>query len=156
MSSIFRSILDKLGFREKPESKPVGLDFPKFPGVISPLPDEMMRNLTPTPTPAPRLPFKRVTYYLPTGSPTATGTEPRSGYTAAISPDLLGSLKMGDIITLKNGIKVRVEDKTNKRLKNTLDIFYNDKQSAKYPNGMDTDVDFDVTGHDTSDMKYNY
>ena len=46
----------------------------------------------PIPTPTPKSLFKRVTYYLPTGNNTASGTKPKSGYTAAISPDLFNKI----------------------------------------------------------------
>ena len=121
-------------------------------------------SVTPVPLPTPpvspkivpRSLFKRVTYYLPTGSSTATGTTPKSGYTAAVSPDMLDRVPMGSLIKLPNGKIIRVEDKTNKRLKDTLDIFYNTKDEAVYPKGMERDVAIEIIGRDTSGMKYNY
>lgn len=117
---------------------------------------------TPTPTAAPtptqtaKSVFDRVTYYLPTGNKTASGTVPKSGYTAAISPELFNKIPMGSLIKLPNGTTVRVEDKTNPRLKGTLDLFYDNKESAKYPNGMERNVGYEVVGRDTSGLQYNY
>ena len=110
----------------------------------------------PTPTPVPQSAVDRLTYYLPTGNLTSTGTTPKGGYTAAISPDLEKSIPFGSLIKLPNGQTVRVEDRTNKRLKSTLDIYYPNKEVATYPQGMANKVPYQIVGRDVTGLKYNY
>jgi 3D (Asp-Asp-Asp) domain-containing protein len=112
---------------------------------------------SPTPTPTSQPQFGRVSYYLPTGGLTATGTTPVSGYSAAISRQLLGDIPMGSLIKLPNGNVVRVEDLTNEDIKDTLDLFYSTNDEATFPEkGLMRDVPYSVVGRDTTGMKYNY
>jgi 3D (Asp-Asp-Asp) domain-containing protein len=127
--------------------------------LVSPVPERPMeapRIAAPAqPQPQPSQ-FDRLTYYLPTGNPTSTGTTPRSGYTAAISRQLLGDIPMGTLIQLPNGQVVRVEDVTDDDILGTLDIFYNNPQEATYPQGMERNVPFNIVGRDTEGLKYNF
>ncbi len=106
--------------------------------------------------PMPQPTINRLTYYLPTGNLTATGTQPKGGYTAAISPDLEKSIPFGSLIKLPNGQTVRVEDRTSRALKSTLDIFYPNKDVATYPAGMETNVPYQIVGRDIGGLKYNF
>ena len=117
--------------------------------LIDPSPTRPVQSATATT-------IDRLTYYLPTGKLTSTGTQPRGGYTAAISPDLEKSIPFGSLVKLPNGQTVRVEDRTNKRLKSTLDIYYPNKEVATYPLGMENNVPYQIVGRDISGLKYNY
>ncbi len=112
---------------------------------------------TPTPTPTPQSSFGRLSYYLPTGNQTATGTNPVSGYTAAVSPNLAKQIPMGTLIRLPNGQVVRVEDLTAQTIKDTLDLFYSNAGAANYPEqGLMRNVPYETIGRDTSGLRYNY
>jgi len=114
---------------------------------------------TATPTPTQRNTFGRVTYYLPTGNLTATGTVPTPNYTAAISRELKKLVPMGSIIELPDGKRFRIEDltaeadKLGKPILNTLDLF---REQPEPGEGLRTNVPYRIIGRDISGMKYNY
>jgi 3D (Asp-Asp-Asp) domain-containing protein len=131
-------------------------------GIIGgPAPKIIYKNgVTPTPTPTPKEEPKtyaeRLTYYLPTGAKTATGTTPKNGYTLAVSPDMEKVASQGSVLRFDNGFEGRVEDRTNKRLKGTVDVYYDSKEQATYPKGMEKNVPFKILRYDPSGLKYNY
>jgi 3D (Asp-Asp-Asp) domain-containing protein len=119
--------------------------------------DEYTPKPSPTPSPTPQPNFGRLSYYLPTGNQTATGTTPVSGYSAAISRELLPQIPMGTLIKLPNGRIVRVEDLTGQDIKNTLDLFYSSREQANYPEqGLMQNVPYENVGRDISGLKYNF
>lgn len=111
--------------------------------------------------------FGRVTYYSPTETPaydvngikqmlTRTGTNPKPGYTAAVSPNMLreqgGSLRMGDLVQVGDRT-YRIEDVTNESIKDTLDVYRHTPEEGE---GLKQNVPFRVTGRDTKGLKYNF
>lgn len=60
----------------------------------------------------------RITCYKSTGYPTASGLWPEEGMVATSDR----TIPFGKIIDI-NGTKYTVEDRTNKRIKNTVDVF---------------------------------
>jgi len=125
---------------------------PKKQPLISPISEGLSPSL-PTSTPTPEQTFGRVTYYLPTGNLTATGTTPVPDYTAAISRELKEKIPMGSIIELPDGSKYRIEDFTASKIKNTLDLF---RKEPKKGEGLKTNVPFKIVGRDTTGLKYNF
>lgn len=138
--------------------------------IISPIPEDK-RSLwdiwfpkkpkpsptsVPTPAPTPSLMAKRLTYYLPTGNLTATGTVPKNAYTLAVSPDMEKVASQGSVLQFPNGFTGRVEDRTNSRLRDTVDVFYDTPQQATYPSGMQRDVPFKILRYDPKGLKYNF
>lgn len=122
----------------------------------TPVPTPAVEQKITPPSPTPQLQFGRVSYYLPTGNQTATGTTPQSGYTAAISRQLLGDIPMGTLIQLPNGQVVRVEDVTAEDILNTLDIYYNSSDEVQYPQGgLMRDVPYETIGRDLTGLLYN-
>ena len=108
---------------------------------------------TPIPTPTPHTQFGRVTYYKPTGGLTSTGTVPKPNYTAAISRELKNVIPMGSIVELPNGSRFRVEDLTNERIRDTLDLF---REQPEEGEGLQTNFPYKIVGRDTAGLKYNY
>lgn len=138
----------------------LGMQLKNHP-LISPLPDNPSQpSPTPSPMPTPMPQFGRVSYYLPTGGQTATGTDPVSGYTAAVSRQMLPQVPMGSLIKLPNGKVVRVEDLTADDILSTLDLYYGSQeeyQNAGYPGkGLERNVPYQIVGRDTTGLKYNY
>jgi 3D (Asp-Asp-Asp) domain-containing protein len=98
----------------------------------------------------------RMTYYLPTGNPTASGTTPQSGYTMAVSRELLKDIPMGTLIKLADGTIRRVEDVTDSDIKNTFDLFFSTQEEGMAAtNGLSTDVPYETVGRDLSGLLYN-
>lgn len=122
-----------------------------------PLNDELISPMQPQSPPQNKQSFDRLSYYLPTGGQTATGTTPISGKTAAISRELLSQIPMGTLIQLPNGQVVRIEDLTAPHIKNTLDLYYSNPNEALYPEqGLMRNVPYQTVGRDTTGLKYNY
>lgn len=107
---------------------------------------------SPTPTPYPEYIIPEVTYYLPTGNLTATGTEPRENWTLAVTRDLEKDFPMGTIVEFPNGQRYRIEDRTAPNLVGRFDVFSPTPQKW----GKKSSVKVKKIGKDTSGLKYNY
>lgn len=113
------------------------------PSLVSPMPQGGLQAHNSFPGGS----FGRISQYGATGNNTATGTIPMPGRTAAVSPDLLSQIPFGSLVKVGNQT-YRIEDLTNPRIKNTLDVF------SATPSGLQRNIPYEIVGRDYSGLKY--